>query len=266
MPEPEKNREDYLNDLASGAKPQPAKALTTIEKISEKAEAFTDHLQELRNRILITVISLITMIMLCFYFSGPIILFLEAAAPEGASFFQLKPGELFMSSFKVSVYLGVILALPVFLNQIAVFLSPGLNQKEKKILSPIFWASPFLFLAGIAFAYYMVLPPLLDFLLGFREGVVETRYGLEHFINLELSILALCGIAFQLPIIIITISFFNIIKSSQLMSIWRYVILGSFVIAAVLTPTPDPLTMTIVALALLALYFGTVTILIFMKK
>lgn len=265
MPEPKYNREDYL----SGNKPsEPSSqdSSSALEIISKAAYEFTDHLDELRNKIFICLGVAALSIMLCFYFSGDIIKFLEAAAPSGASFFQLKPGELFMSSLKVSVYLGLVIAMPIIFNQISLFLKPGLKEKENKILGPIFWGSPLLFLAGIIFAYYFVLPPLLEFLLGFRTGVVETRYGLEHFLNLELSILGLCGLAFQVPVFLITISMFNLIKSSQLFSIWRYVILGSFILAAVLTPTPDPLTMSIVASALLVLYFGTVFILKFLKK
>lgn len=226
----------------------------------------SEHLTELRNRVLISIAAVAVSIFICFQFSEHIILFLQAAAPEGASFFQLKPGELFLSTMKISIYSGLVLSLPIILSQIAGFIYPGLKDNEKKILNPVLFGAPILFYLGIAFAYYMALPPLLSFLLGFKEGIVETRYGLEHFLNLEVSILGLCGIAFQLPILIMVLSFVGLINSSQLFKIWRYVILGTFIVAAILTPTPDPLTMTIVASALLALYFGTVSILKFLGK
>lgn len=266
MPEPKHNREDYLINHDPEQETTRQESATAIEKVIEKAEGFTDHLQELRNRIAIVIFTIIVSSMTCFYFSGDIIKVLQAAAPEGASFFQLKPGELFMSSFKVAIYLGLVLAMPVLLQQISGFMKPGLSKKERRVLQPIFIGAPLLFLAGISFAYYFVLPPLLDFLLGFRTGVVETRYGLEHFLNLEISILGLCGLTFQLPIVLITISLLNLVKSNQLMAIWRYVVLSSFVIAAILTPTPDPLTMTVVASAMLGLYFSTVAVLKLLKK
>ena len=119
---------------------------------------------------------------------------------------------------------------------------------------------------GMAFAYFFTLPSLLEFLLGFGQGLVEARYGLEHFINLELSNLSICGISFQLPIVLISLAQFGIVSSKSLLRLWRYVILGAFVIAAVITPTPDPLTMSILAGALLGLFFLTILILKIMKR
>lgn len=256
MPEPSKNREDYLEERNG--------SLGTT--VSHAAQDLGEHISELRKRVLISLAAFALSLMLCFNFSGEIIKFLQAAAPDGASFFQLKPGELFMSSFRVALFSAIVFSLPVILIQIAKFANPGLKEEEKKIFIPVFYIIPFFTVLGIAFAYYFALPPLLDFLLGFREGVVETRYGLEHFLNLEISILGLCAVCFQLPILIVVLSFFKIVNSSQLLSIWRYVVLGAFIVAAILTPTPDPLTMTIVAMALLGLYFTTVFALKFMKK
>ncbi len=246
MPEPKYNREDHLQ----------SKQANTID-----AQDISEHITELRNRIIIAIVSFIIATIAFFYFSSAIIRFLEAAAPAGSSFFQLKPGELFTSSLKVSVFLGVIISMPVWLGQLEGFLRPGLKDNELGIIKPILRFSPLLFWLGVAFAYYLVLPPLLSFLLGFGQGVIETRYGLEHFINLELSILSICGITFQLPIILIILSCFHIIHSSQLLSAWRYVIVGAFTISAIITPTPDPFTMSILAMALLVLYFSTIAVL-----
>ncbi len=246
MPEPKYNREDHLQ---------------TKQAASIDPQEISEHINELRNRIIIAVASFIIATVCFFYFSSPIIRFLEQAAPEGSSFFQLKPGELFTSSLKVSVFLGVIISMPIWLGQLEEFIRPGLKDNELGIIKPMLRFSPILFWLGVAFAYYLVLPPLLSFLLGFGQGVIETRYGLEHFINLELSILSICGITFQLPIILITLGYFRIINSTQLLSAWRYVILAAFTISAVITPTPDPFTMSILAMALLLLYFSTIGIL-----
>ena len=262
MPEPSVDREDYM------ARRERQKKELALHKEQPGIHSgnLSSHLEEIRNRVFIVIFTLISAIGLCFYFSGALVKFLQAAAPEGATFFQLKPGELFMSTMKVSIYAGIVLSLPIIFSQIAGFVNPGLKDHEKKIFNPVFIASPILFYTGTIFAYYFVLPPLIAFLLGFREGIVETRYGLEHFINLELSILGICGIAFQLPIFLIIVSLLNLITSKQLLMAWRYVVLISFIVAAVLTPTPDPLTMTIVASALLIQYFGTVFILKIFKR
>ena len=265
MGEPNRNREDYLSENGV-SEDESGNFLIPRPSNSPTAKDLTEHLTEMRNRIIVSVLTLVAFISIAFYYSAEIMIFMQKAAPEGSSFFQLKPGELFMSSLKVAIFIGLSLSLPMLLYQLAEFLRPGLKDKEQKILSPIFWGMPLLFYLGVAFSYYMVLPPLLEFLLGFRPGVVDSHYGLEHFLNLELSILGLCGVCFQLPVLIVTLSQFGLVKSHMLISIWRYVILGAFIIAAVLTPTPDPMTMSIVASALLALYFITVMIMKFLGR
>lgn len=273
MPEPSKNREDYLKEReAFGDRGLEQKLNLTIpeqEKEERKSTFINDlslHLEELRNRVIISVAMVLVSVVACFYFSGEIIKFLQAAAPPTAKFFQLTPGELFSSSLRVALFAGLSLSLPIVLSQIALFVSPGLKENERQLLKPIMLFAPFLFYAGIAFAYYLVLPPLINFLFHFREGVVEERYGLSHFLNLEMSILGLCGVCFQLPILLLVLSYTGLIKSQQLMSVWRYAILSAFIIAAILTPTPDPITMSIVASALLSLYFGTVLLLKLLKR
>lgn len=249
MPEPKHKREDYKAAREGGL-------LTDV----------SEHLTELRNRLIISVIVLLAIFIIAFNFSHQIITILQALAPAGSSFFQIKPGELLMTSIKVSIFSSVVIAMPLLLQQIESFLRPGLKDKELNLLGPILISSPILFWLGMAFAYFFTLPSLLEFLLGFGQGLVEARYGLEHFINLELSILSICGISFQLPIVLISLAQFGIVSSKSLLRLWRYVILGAFVIAAVITPTPDPLTMSILAGALLGLFFLTILILKIMKR
>jgi sec-independent protein translocase protein TatC len=245
MPEPKLNREDY-KELANN----PSKILK-----------FTEHLSELRSRIIITTSCFLVFVLLGFYLSSPLIQTLQLLAPFGSSFFQLKPGELFLSTIKISMCFSLVLSLPVFLNQLAIFISPALKDKEKKLFIGLFCLSPLLFYLGIAFAYFFLLPVLLDFLLGFRTGIVESRYGLESFLNLVISIMMISGIAFQLPVILVLLSFFKILSVNSLLKYWRHVTLGAFMLSAILTPTPDPLTMSLLAVSLLVLYFITILIL-----
>jgi sec-independent protein translocase protein TatC len=168
---------------------------------------------------------------------------------------------MFFSSFKVAIFVGVSFSLPVISHHIYYFLEPGLTKRESKILKPIMLAAPALFFVGLVFAYFLVLPPLLEFLLGFNQDVIEARYGIQYFLDLCISLLIVTGITFQLPIVLFSLNWFKIIKPSYLIKIWRYVVLGAFLLSAVITPTPDPLTMSILASALLVLYFGTYLIL-----
>lgn len=241
MPEPKYKREDYQKAREGGI-----------------LGDLTDHLSELRDRIIVSVVLLIVVFVIAFNYAPSLIDLLQQLAPEGSSFIQLKPGEVLMTSIKVAIYAALVLAMPIVLYQVAEFLKPGLKENEAKVITPILFTSPLLFWLGMGFAYFFTLPPLLGFLLGFGKDIVEARYGLEHFINLELSILSICGLSFQLPVLIITLAQLGLVKVEGLLKLWRYVVLGAFCLAAVITPTPDPMTMTIVASALIGLYFVTV--------
>jgi sec-independent protein translocase protein TatC len=260
MPEPKLNREDYKNLENNKQHSQ----IYTENKAT--ALELSEHLEELRNRIFTSLAGFITMVIICFYASEAIIVILESCAPKDSSFFQIKPGELFISSLKVAVYFGFCLSLPVMLWQSFLFIKPGLKTREKKLIAPLVFSTPVLFWLGQIFAYFLVLPPLIEFLFKFRENIVETRYSLEHFLNLVISLLAVTGVSFLLPLLILVLGLCNLVSSKQLLSIWRYVVLGAFVLSAIITPTPDPFTMTILATALLSLYFVTVIILKIGKK
>ncbi|MFM7458890.1 MAG: twin-arginine translocase subunit TatC [bacterium] len=220
----------------------------------------TEHLEEIRNRLFLILGLGALIFIICFNYSEFLISLLEKQAPEGSSFFQLKPGELLFSSFKASGFASLILISPIICQQVLAFTRPGLKAKEYRVLKIIFLSIPLLLMSGISFAYYFILPPLLNFLLGFNSTVIESRYGIEHFINLCLSLLMISGISFQIPILIVVLNFFKLVTIKQLLSIWRYVTVGAFVLSAFLTPTPDPFTMSILAFAILGLYFSTVLI------
>ena len=248
MPEPKFNREDHLENKTS--------SLSDL----------TGHLDDLRWTILYSVIALIVGFVLAFYYSGELITLLERLAPQGSSFFQLKPGELFTVSLKVSFFAALYFSVWVIIWQIYAFLKPALKPDENELACLIAVLAPLLFYIGLVFAYEFLLPPLLEFLLNFRDGVVEKRYGLESFVNLVLSIETVTGIAFQLPVVIFILGLLNLVTVKALFKIWRYVVLFAFVISALITPTPDPLTMSILAIALLLLYFSTILLLKLMGK
>ena len=259
MPEPEKNREDYLkeNNICT----QESEEVKDSDGIYDpKKKDLTEHLEEIRNRAFIVTAVLAIGFMIAFQFSELLLTFLETRAPSGSSFFQLKPGESLFSSIKVAGFVALLITAPVLSSQVFSFLKPGLKKHEYKIIRIIFYFAPFLFLLGTSFAFYFILPPLLGFLLGFNSAAIESRYGIEHFVNLTLSLLFVSGLCFQLPLILLVACFFKIFTLKQLFSIWRYVVMGAFVISAFITPTPDPLTMSILAFALLGLYFITLTV------
>jgi sec-independent protein translocase protein TatC len=131
-----------------------------------------DHLEELRQRIFYALIAVVVGVVGCFAFVNPIVHLLEVPA-QGVKFLQLAPGEYFFVSIKVAGYSGILVASPFILYQIVQFVLPGLTRRERKFIAPIVFGSTFLFAAGLAFGYFLLIPAALNFFINYGEGVVE---------------------------------------------------------------------------------------------
>jgi sec-independent protein translocase protein TatC len=224
-----------------------------------------DHLDELRLRIFYVLIAVGVGIIGCFTQVKPLVKFLQVPA-QGVKFLQLAPGEFFFVSFKVAGYSGLVLAAPFILYQIIAFVTPGLTPKEKRLLGPIVLGSGVLFLGGLAFAYVALIPAALNFFITYGEEVVEQAWSIEKYFELILLLMFSTGIAFQVPIVQAILGFLGIISSRQMLSGWRYVLVGAAVAGAILTPSTDPLTQSLLAGAVLTLYFAGIGIVKMMGK
>ena len=216
---------------------------------------FFDHLEELRQRIFYSLIAIFIMVIGCFAFVKPIVSILEIPA-AGSKFIQLAPGEFFFVSLKVAGYSGLLLASPVILYQIIQFILPGLTRKERKLILPIVIGSTFLFALGLVFAYYALIPAALNFFINYGGDVVEQSWSIDRYFEFVLLLLFSTGLAFQIPVIQLLLGSLGIISSSKMLSGWRYVVLGAAILGAVLTPSTDPITQSLLAGAVLSLYFG----------
>src|SRR3989338_9617829 len=132
------------------------------------------HLDELRNKIIISLAAFCLATFIGFSLSREIIKLLTNIAPFGTVFLQIKPGEFFFTSLRVAMYIGIATASPIILWQMSSFITPGLKDKEKKILFPILLGAPFLFCLGSIFAFYFVAPAMLNFLFGFGKNIIST--------------------------------------------------------------------------------------------
>ncbi|HEY9676608.1 MAG TPA: twin-arginine translocase subunit TatC [Drouetiella sp.] len=219
-----------------------------------------EHLDELRWRIIRSVgyiaVSLIGML----FVTKDILVFLEK--PAGNITFQaLSLEEPVLVYIKVAFYAALIAASPFILFEVARFISPGLTRKERTIMAPIVVGSPLLFIAGAAFAYFLLLPPMLHFFGSFGVGVSPINQRLDFYISLVSSIMLYLGLCFQLPIVIFALSFTGIVNSRMLIAIWKYAVAGITVIAAVVTPDPTAMSMLMVMAALIGLYFLSILLL-----
>jgi sec-independent protein translocase protein TatC len=154
----------------------------------------------------------------------------------------------------LGIYIGVVLAAPVVLYQVWLFIAPGLYKHERKAVSTFIGASVFLFLAGISFGYFVMLPYMLDFLIGF-QGSFRPLISINEYFDFILIVLLGLGVIFELPVLIFFLALFGIVTPKFLWKNLRYAILIIAVVAAIITPTPDALTMLIFMAPMLALYF-----------
>jgi sec-independent protein translocase protein TatC len=214
-----------------------------------------DHLEELRQRIFYALIAVAVGVIGCFLAVKPIVQLLEIPA-HGVKFLQLAPGEYFFVSIKVAGYSGLVLASPFILYQIIQFVLPGLTRRERRLLIPVMLGSSVLFAGGLLFAYILLIPAALNFFISYGADVVEQLWSIDKYFEFVLLLLFSVGLAFQIPVIQLLIGALGIVSSQKMLSGWRYVIIGSVVLGAILTPSTDPFTQSLLAGAVLGLYFG----------
>ena len=154
----------------------------------------------------------------------------------------------------LGIYLGVVLASPVVLYQVWLFIAPGLYKHERRAVSGFVFSSLFLFLAGISFGYYIMLPYILNFLIGF-QGPFKPLISINEYFDFILIVLLGLGLIFELPVLIFFLALFNIVTPKFLWKNLRYAILIIALIAAVVTPTPDAMTMLVFMAPMVGLYF-----------
>ncbi|MBW4559851.1 MAG: twin-arginine translocase subunit TatC [Mojavia pulchra JT2-VF2] len=227
-----------------------------LDELPDEIEmSFFDHLEELRQRIFYALIVSVISIVGCFFYVRPIVQLLEVPA-QGIKFLQLAPGEYFFVSLKVAAYSGLLISSPFILFQIIQFVLPGLTRRERRLLGPVVLGSSVLFAAGLVFAYFLLIPAALNFFISYGADVVEQLWSIEKYFEFVLLLLFSTGLAFQIPVIQLLLGALGIVSSNQMLSGWRYVIIGAVVLGAILTPSTDPLTQSLLAGAVLGLYFG----------
>ncbi|MBD1825011.1 twin-arginine translocase subunit TatC [Cyanobacteria bacterium FACHB-DQ100] len=248
--------DDSPSELAPA---QPATLEDDDNIIDDVEMSLFDHLEELRQRIFYSLIAIVVCIIGCFIYVRPLVQFLEVPA-VGVKFLQLAPGEYFFVSMKVAGYSGLVLAAPMILYQIVAFVLPGLTRREKRFLAPVILGSSVLFLGGLAFSYALLIPAALNFFISYGAEVVEQAWSIDRYFEFVLLLMFSTGLAFQIPVVQALLGFLGIVSSKTMLSGWKYVLLGSAILGAVITPSTDPLTQSLLGGAVLGLYFGGIGI------
>jgi sec-independent protein translocase protein TatC len=219
----------------------------------EKKMPFLEHLEELRWTLMRSLIAIVIGAIICFFFSEYIIAALKALAPEGKmTLVILGPTDGFITVVKVAMFSGLVLALPFVAYEFWKFVVPGLLQKEKKLVPPIVFFTVVCFLAGAAFAYFVILNFALDFLLNFLDQT-ENMIAVGKYLGFVVTIILVFGVVFELPVLSFFLSSVGLLTPEFLRNNRRYGIVIIFIMAALLTP-PDLSTQLLLAGPLIILY------------
>jgi sec-independent protein translocase protein TatC len=243
--------------MTSAAPPDPTPPTSDPPQEEERYLTLSEHLGELRRRLTICVGAVVVGIMVAAYFGNDLILFLKEPGEEASPNFKLiflEPFENFVVYFRVSLLGGLVLAMPVIVWQVLGFLSPGLRGRERTWLWGTALGAGGLFLTGVLFAYYVALPPALDFLLNFGDDYAEPTIRIGSYMDFVTRLLFWTGVSFEMPIVIMYLARFRVVTTTQLIHWWRLAFVGAFIIAAIVTPSIDPVTQTLVAGPIIILY------------
>jgi sec-independent protein translocase protein TatC len=231
-----------------------------MTQIEDHVMTIVEHLDELRLRIIRSLIFTAAACVAMLFVAKRIVTALELPA-VGIHFQALSLEEPLLVYFKVAFYSGLIVSLPYILWEASRFVLPGLKLAERRILTPIVVGAPLLFAGGAAFAYFLVLPPMLHFLGYFGREISPINQRLDYYVSLVTTIMLYMGLCFQLPIILFALSFTGLVDSSALLRVWKYAVFGASVVAAIITPDPTAFSMLIVFAALSSLYFVSIGLL-----
>lgn len=222
------------------------------------AESFVSHLVELRDRVVRSLVVVVLVFGVSFFYAADIMHFLaqplEQAMPPGARMVITDSSGTFFTLMKVSFLVAVLASLPWVLYQAWAFVAPGLYEHEKRFAVPLIFSSVFFLLVGVSFAYLFVLPAAYRFFFAFNAQTgADTLQDIQKYWDFTLAIFFGFGLTFEVPVVEMLLVKLGMVTTQQLREARRYVIVGAFVVAAVLTP-PDPLSQFMLAVPLCLLY------------
>jgi sec-independent protein translocase protein TatC len=220
--------------------------------------SFLDHLSELRYRLVRAAIAIGIGFGVCVYFSERLFSLLAAPIirllPKDASMVFTALTDPFFVYLKLAFIAGLFLALPYVLYQIWLFVRPGLHAHERKLAAPFIIAATLLFYSGATFAYFLVFPAAFKFFISYMTPELKPMLSIKEYVSLVMLLMLAFGAIFETPIIILFLGLLGIFSSATLKKGRRYFIVLAFVIAAVLTPTPDVINQTLMAVPLMLFY------------
>jgi sec-independent protein translocase protein TatC len=243
-----------MSDLAPSDQPVPSDENKAPEKKSNPTAELTllGHFDELRMRLVRIGIAVLVCTFIAAAFTNQI--FEILIAPYGDKLLALKPTESIAVYFRVALTAGVALAMPYLIYHVLMFILPGLEEKEKKYVTWGVPAATLLFFIGIAFAWFLMLPTAIGFLKSWQPEIFVQQWQSNEYIPFVLSMTFWIGVCFEIPLVIFIMAKVGLVTPKFLMQQWRFAVVIIAIIAAMITPTIDPVNMALVMAPLLGLY------------
>ena len=242
------------------------------DELEGTEQPFVSHLIELRDRLIRAVIAVAIAFAVLALYPGPSGLYdllaapLVAHLPKGATLIATNVISPILVPLKITLMAAFMFALPIVLYQVWAFVAPGLYSHEKKLVLPLVVSSTLLFVAGVAFCYFLVIPGMAKFIQAFAPTSITAAPDIEQYFGFVLTLFLVFGIAFEVPIAVIVLARMGIVTIEQLQKFRGYFVVSAFIIAAVVTP-PDVISQLALAIPMCILYeIGIVAARIFIKN
>ncbi|MEU5946744.1 twin-arginine translocase subunit TatC [Micromonospora sp. NPDC047465] len=239
---------------------------SNFERAADGSMTLVEHIRELRNRLFKASLAILVGFGFGIWLAVPVLNVLkrpycdlpQAQTTNGAcDFVQLGPADLFLLNLKIGLWVGLIIAAPVWLYQLWAFIAPGLHRHERRYAYVFTGLAAPLFAAGAVLAYFVTAKGL-EFLLDISGSDINTTLDITRYVSFVTNLILLFGVAFEFPLLVLMLNFVGIASAKRLLGWWRVAVFVFFAFSAVVTPTPDPFGMTALAICLCALYFAAV--------
>ncbi|MGB5072997.1 MAG: twin-arginine translocase subunit TatC [Bacteroidota bacterium] len=240
----------------------------TSDKAPEREMSFLDHLEELRWRIIYSMIGVVVGAIVVWIFIDPLMnqVLLRPATQYKMHLQNLRPFGQVLIYMQVALFGGILLSIPNIIFQIWKFISPGLYPRERRYISLIVVFTSLCFLAGVAFAYFFILPSALKFFAAFGTSAIDNIISVEYYFDFVITLMLGAGLVFELPMLSFFLSRLGILSPKLMRKYWRHAMIVSAFTAALISPGPDPVSMLMMAIPLVFLYEISIWISKFSQK
>jgi len=228
--------------------------MARLKSVSHEDElSLVEHLDELRTRIIVCVSVLVVSMSLCFWQNEHLLEIAKGPLPAGQDLITLGVTEQFTTTLTVSAYFAIVLALPIIIYQAYAYVLPAFSDTERRSVRPLIFLAPILFIGGAVFAYFVVMPPAIDFLLNFNDEQFISQLRAREYYSFFSTMLIALGLIFEIPLAILAVTRLGIVTPDQLAKNRRYAILVIAIVAALL-PSIDPVTLMLEIVPIVVLY------------